>query len=108
MISHLIASFLWASIISHGSMLLLSIAKGRDLLSSQSLVYDGDRQAPPDLSNLLPEGTDSDPDEWLMHHKSIPHYHVGTPEHHRTEDLMDPKDTSRGICTYVPDPTDLE
>jgi hypothetical protein len=34
-------------------------------------VYDGDRQAPPDLSNLLPEETDLDPDIWLMHHKSI-------------------------------------
>jgi hypothetical protein len=43
-------------------MLWLSIAKWRNLLNSQSLVYDGDRQAPPDLLNLLPEGTDSDPD----------------------------------------------
>ncbi len=43
-------------------MLLLSIAKWRNLLTSQSLVYDGGKQAPPDLSNLLPEGTDSDPD----------------------------------------------
>jgi hypothetical protein len=34
-------------------------------------VYDGDRQAPPDLSNLLPEEIDSDPDTWLMHHVSI-------------------------------------
>jgi hypothetical protein len=53
-------------------MLSLSIAKWRNLLNSQSLVYDGDRQAPPDLSNLLPEGTDSDPDTWLTCHKSIP------------------------------------
>jgi hypothetical protein len=52
-------------------MLLLSIATWRDLLNSQSLVYDGDRQAPPDLSHLLPEGTDSDPDTWLMHHESM-------------------------------------
>jgi hypothetical protein len=52
-------------------MLSLSIAKWRDLLDSQLLVYDSDRQAPPDLLNLLPEGTDLDPDEWLMHHKSI-------------------------------------
>jgi hypothetical protein len=36
-----------------------------NLLTSQLLVYDDDRQAPPDLSNLLPEGTDSDPDTWL-------------------------------------------
>ncbi len=52
-------------------MLLLSIAKWRDLLNSQSLVYDGDRQAPPDLSNLLPEETDSDPDTWLTRHESM-------------------------------------
>ena len=52
-------------------MLLLSIAKWPDSLNSQLLVYDGDRQAPPDLSNLLPEGTDSDPDTWLMRRKSI-------------------------------------
>jgi hypothetical protein len=50
-------------------MLLLSIAKWPDLLNSQSLVYDGDRQAPPDLSYLLPEGTDSDPDTWLTCHE---------------------------------------
>jgi hypothetical protein len=53
-------------------MLLLSIAKQCDWLNNQLLVYDGDRQAPPDLSNLLPEGTDSDPDKWLTRHKSIP------------------------------------
>ena len=52
-------------------MLLLSIAKWRNLLNSQLPVYDGDRQAPPDLSNLLPKGTDSDPDTWLMHHGSM-------------------------------------
>jgi hypothetical protein len=52
-------------------MLLLSIAKWRDLLNCQSLVYDGDRQAPADLSNLLPEGTDLDLDTWLTHHESI-------------------------------------
>ena len=50
-------------------MLLLSIAKWRDLLNSQLLVYAGDRQAPPDLSNLLPEETDSDPDTWLTRHE---------------------------------------
>ncbi len=84
-------------------MLLLSIAKWRDLLNSQLLLYDGDRQAPPDLLNLLPEGTDSDPDTWLMHHKSIPAFPC-----RNARDLMDPKDTSRGFCRYVPDPTDLE
>jgi hypothetical protein len=51
-------------------VLLLIIAKWRDLLNSQSLVIDGDRQAPPDLLNLLPEETDLDPtDTWLMHHE---------------------------------------
>jgi hypothetical protein len=52
-------------------MLSLSITKWCNLLNSQSLVYDDDRQAPPDSSNLLPEGTDLDPDTWLMCHKSI-------------------------------------
>ncbi len=51
-------------------MILLNIAKWHDSLISQSLVYSGDRQAPQDLSNLLLGGTDSDPDTWLMHHKS--------------------------------------
>jgi hypothetical protein len=50
------------AVIGHGSMLSLGIAKWRILLNSQSPVYDGDRQAPPDLLNLLPEGTDSNPD----------------------------------------------
>jgi hypothetical protein len=72
MISHLIASFVGASVIGHSLMLLLSIAKWRNLLNSQSLVYVGDEQTPPDLLNLLPEGTDLDPDEWLTCHKSIP------------------------------------
>ncbi len=52
-------------------MLLLSIAKWHNLLNSLSLVYDGDRQASLDLSNLLPEETDLDPDTWLMHHESM-------------------------------------
>jgi hypothetical protein len=72
MISRLIFSFMEACVIGHGLMLSLSIAKWCNLLNSNLLVYDGDRQAPPDLSNLLPEGTDSDPDTWLMRHKSIP------------------------------------
>jgi hypothetical protein len=72
MISRLIASFVGASVIGHGLILLLSIAKRHDLLNSQSPVYVGDRHAPPDLLNLLPEGTDSDPDIWLTRHKSIP------------------------------------
>jgi hypothetical protein len=53
-------------------MLSLSITKWRNWLNIQSPVYDGDRQTPPDLLNLLPEGTDLDPDEWLMRHKTIP------------------------------------
>jgi hypothetical protein len=52
-------------------VLLLSIVKWRDSLTSQLLVYDGDRQAPPDLSNLLLEETNSDPDTWTMRHMSI-------------------------------------
>jgi hypothetical protein len=27
---------------------------------------------------------------------------------HRAEDLLDPKDTSGGIRTYIPDPMDLD
>jgi hypothetical protein len=33
---------------------------------------------------------------------------VGMPAHHWTEILLDPKDTSIEIRRYVPDPTDLE
>jgi hypothetical protein len=62
MISRLIASFMGASVIGHGLMLSLSIAKWHDLLNSQSPVYVGDKQTPPDLLNLLPEEIDSDPD----------------------------------------------
>jgi hypothetical protein len=72
MISCLIVSFVGASVIGHGLMLSLSIAKWHDSLNSQLLVYDGDRQAPLDLLNLLPEGKDLDPDTWLTRHKSIP------------------------------------
>ena len=108
MISRLIVSFVGASVIDHGLMLSLSIAKWCNLLNSQLLVYDGDRRAPPDLLNLLPEGTDLDPDIWLTRYKSIPVFHVGKPTHHQTADLVDPKDISRGICRYVPDPMDLE
>ena len=69
MISRLIVPFVGASVIGHGLMLLLSIAKWHNSLNSQLLVYDGDRQAPPDLSNLLLEGTDLDPDTWMTRHK---------------------------------------
>jgi hypothetical protein len=71
MVSRLIVSFVGASVIGHGLMLLLSIAKWRDSLNSQLPVCDGDRQAPLDLLNLLPEGTDLDPDTWLMSHGSM-------------------------------------
>ncbi len=59
------------TVIGNGLMLSLSIAKWRELLNSQLLVYDGDRQALPDLLNLIPEGTNLDPDVWLTCHKSI-------------------------------------
>ena len=52
-------------------MLLLSIAKWRNSLISQLLVYNGDRQAPLDLLNLILEETDLDPDTWLMRHVLI-------------------------------------
>ncbi len=68
----IVAMMLYVLVIGHGLVLLFSIAKWRDLLNSQSLVYVGDRQVPPDLLNLLPERTDSDPDIWLMRHESIP------------------------------------
>jgi hypothetical protein len=61
-----------SSLLGHGLMLLLSIAKWCDSQNRQLLVYDGDRQAPPVLLNLLPEGTDLDPDIWLTRYKSIP------------------------------------
>jgi hypothetical protein len=72
MISHLIVSFVVASVIGHGLMLLLSIAKWQDLLNSQLLVYVGDKQTPPGFLNLLPEGTDLDPEIWMRHHESMP------------------------------------
>jgi hypothetical protein len=52
-------------------VLSLSITKWHNLPTSQLLVYDSDRQAQPDLLNLHPEGTDSDPDTWLMRHMLI-------------------------------------
>jgi hypothetical protein len=61
MISRLIVSFVGASVIGHGLMLLFSIAKWHDLLNSHLLVYEGDRLTPKDLSNLLSRGTNSDP-----------------------------------------------
>jgi hypothetical protein len=59
----------YGSVIDHGYVLSLSIAKWRNLLNSQLLVYNVDRQAPPDLSNPLPEETDLDPETWLTRHE---------------------------------------
>jgi hypothetical protein len=42
-----------------------------DSLNDQSLVYDGDRQTPSDLANLLPEETELDLDTWLTRHESM-------------------------------------
>jgi hypothetical protein len=69
MISRLIVSFVGVSVIGHGLMLLLSIAKWHNLLNSQLLVYEGDRLTPTNLLNLLPQGTDSDPNTWLTRHE---------------------------------------
>ncbi len=33
---------------------------------------------------------------------------VENPVHYQAEDLSNPTDTTRGICTHIPDPTDLE
>ncbi len=33
---------------------------------------------------------------------------MGKLVHHRAEDLLDPKDTSGGIGTYITDPTDFD
>jgi hypothetical protein len=52
-------------------VLSININKWRNSLNSQLLVYDGDRQAPPNLLNLLPEEIDLDPDTWLTCHESI-------------------------------------
>ncbi len=69
MISHLMVSFVGASVISHGLMLSLSIAKWRNLLNGQLQVYEGDGLTPTDLLNLLPQGIDSDPNIWLTRHE---------------------------------------
>ena len=44
LISHLIASFMEASVIGHGNQ---NIAKWRNLLNHSLFVYGGDKQAPP-------------------------------------------------------------
>jgi hypothetical protein len=85
-------------------VLLLSIAKWRNLLNSQLLVYDGDRQAPPDLLNLLPEETDSDPDIWLMHHELMLAFLRRIANASNIQPNMFPK----GINTYLQDPMYFE
>ncbi len=84
-------------------MLSLCIAKWRNLLNSQLLVYAGDRQAPPNLLNLLPEETDSDPDTWLMCHESMLAFL------HRIANAsnIQPDMFPLGINTYLQDPTNL-
>ena len=47
-------------------MLLLSIAKWHELLNSQPPVYDGDRQAPPDLSSFQKEQIWIQIHDWLI------------------------------------------
>ncbi len=84
-------------------MLSLSIAKWRDSLNSRSLVYDGDRQAPPDLLNLLPEETDSDPDKWLTRHESM----LAFPCRIVNASNIQPDIFPSGINTYLQDPTSL-
>ncbi len=87
MISCMIVLFVGANVNGHGLMLLLSITKWHDLLNSLSLVYDGDRQVPSNLLNLLPEGTDLDPDTWLTCHKSIlpfPHRNASASSNRRS------------------------
>jgi hypothetical protein len=34
--------------------------------------------------------------------------YIENPVHHQAEDPLNPKDTSGGIRTHIPDPTDLE
>jgi hypothetical protein len=84
-------------------VLLFSIAKWRNLLNSQLLVYDGDRQAPPDFSNLLPEETDLDPDTWLMRHVLILAFLHRIANASNIQLDMFPS----GINTYLQDPTSL-
>ncbi len=66
-------------------------------------MYDGDRQAPPDLLNLLTEGTDLDPDTWLTRHESMLEFL------HRIANAsnIQPNMFPYGINTYLQDPTYL-
>jgi hypothetical protein len=84
-------------------VLLLNIAKWRNLLNSQLLVYAGNRQAPLDLLNLLPEETDLDPDTWLMHHESM----LAFLRRIANASNIQPNMFPLGINTYLQDPTNL-
>jgi hypothetical protein len=66
-------------------------------------MYDGDRQAPPDLQNLLPEETDSDPDTWLTRHESM----LAFLRRIATASNIQPDMFPQGINTYLQDPTNL-
>jgi hypothetical protein len=71
--------FMFGLLIGHGNPI---IAKGRDLLNSQLLVYNGDRQAPPGSSESFQKIQHmADPSRWLTHHDIIPESQVGYPPH---------------------------
>jgi hypothetical protein len=103
MISRLIVSFKRASAIGHGLMLSLSIAKWQDLLNSQSLVYESDRLTPTDLSNLLPRGTDLDPNTWLTRHE----LRLAFLRRKANALNIQPNMFPQGINTFLQDPTNL-
>jgi hypothetical protein len=65
------------------------------MLKGQSLVYDGDRQVPQDLLNLLPqEQIQIQTFGRRTIHQCWQSY-VEKPTCQQAEDLLDPKDTSR-------------
>ncbi len=66
-------------------------------------MYNGDRQAPPDLSNLLLEETDLDSGTWLMRHESMLAFIRRIANASNIQPDMFPK----GINTYLQDPTSL-
>jgi hypothetical protein len=66
-------------------------------------VYGGDRQAPLDLSNLLPEETDLDPDTWLTRYVLILAF---LPKIANASNIQ-PRMFPQGINTYLQDPTSL-
>ncbi len=67
------------SVIGHGNP---TIAKRRNSLNSQSLVCDGDRQAPPGSSKSFQKIRQmADLSRWLTRHDIIPESQVGYPPH---------------------------